>query len=238
MTLREFPNSLKLLIMEMMKAIVIGSTGLVGKQIVKKLLNLNSIDEVQVFARRSLNLSDPKLREEIVDFDKISEWGHKIRGNILFSAVGTTLRAAGSKEAQFKIDYTYQLETAKAAARNGVECFVLISTINANPRSPFFYLRMKGQLEEAVKELPFQSINLLRPGPLTGPRERIRWGEVFSTSIIEIVKKFVKLNIEPIDSEKVADAAILSGLKQERGIQIINPKEILESRSQKLLKQY
>lgn len=221
-----------------MKAIVIGSTGLVGRQIVKKLLKLKTIDEVQVFARRSLGISDPKLNEEIVDFEKVSEWGHKVRGNILFSAIGTTMRAAGSKEAQFKIDYSYQLEVARAAARNGVESYVLISTINANSRSPFFYLRMKGQLEDAVKELPFMSINLLRPGPLTGPRERIRWGEIFSTSMIGIAKKFVKLNIEPIDSEKVAETAILSGLKQERGIQIINPTEILESRSQKLLKQY
>ena len=219
-----------------MRAIIIGSTGLVGKQIVTKLLKLNSITGVLVFARRSLEISDPKLKEEIVDFDKIHEWGHKVRGDILFSTIGTTLRAAHSKEAQFKVDYHYQLEVAKAASKNGVDSYVLISTVNANPKSSFFYLRMKGQLEEAVKELPFMSINIIRPGPLTGTRERVRLSEIFSTTILGIITKIVKINIEPVDSERVADVAIVAGLKQERGINIIDPKEIFESRSGKFLK--
>lgn len=219
-----------------MRAIIIGSTGLVGKQIVNKLLKLNSITDVLVFARRSLEISDPKFKEEIVDFDQVHEWAHKVRGDILFSAIGTTLRSAHTKEAQFRVDYHYQLEVAKAAARNGVDSYVLISTVNANPKSPFFYLRMKGQLEEAIKTLPFNSINIVRPGPLTGIREKIRLSEVFSTTILGIITKIVKLNIEPVHSERVADVAIEAGLKQERGLHLIEPKEIFESRAGKFLR--
>lgn len=219
-----------------MRAIVIGSTGLVGKQIVRKLLKLNSISEVLVFARRSLEIADPKLKEEIVDFEKVSEWRHKIRGDVLFSAIGTTLRAAKSKEAQFKVDYTYQLDVAREAARNGVDSYVLISTVNANPESLFFYLKMKGQLEEVIKDLSFMSISIVRPGPLTGARERIRLSEIFSTTMLEWITKIVKLDIEPVDSERVADVAIMAGLKQERGIKTIEPKEIFESKSAKFLK--
>lgn len=211
----------------LMKAIVIGSTGLVGRHIVQKLLNLDSVSEVQVFARRSLNQSHPKLTEEIVDFERISEWQDKINGDILYSAFGTTLRAAHSKEKQFHIDHDYQLNVAKAAMQNGVKAFVLISTVNANPDSSFFYLRMKGQIEEEVKKLPFLSISILRPGPLTGTREKPRFSEIFSTTILDLLSKLVKLKIEPVDSSVVADVAVQAGIKSEKGMRIISPQEIL-----------
>ena len=134
------------------------------------------------------------------------------------------------------MDYTYQYEVAREAARNGVDSYVLISTINANPDSSFFYLKMKGQLEEAVKVLPFSSISILRPGPLTGARERIRLSEIFSTTLLEIITKFVKLDIEPVDSQRVAEVAIMAGLKQARGVKIYLPKEIIESRPGRFLK--
>ena len=212
-----------------MKAIVIGSTGLVGRQIVQKLLALDTVSEVLVFARRSLNQNHPKLTEVIVDFEKITEWQDKIQGDVLFSAFGTTLRAAQSKEKQFHIDHDYQLNVAKAALQNGVRTFVLISTVNANPDSAFFYLRMKGQIEEETKRLGFPSISILRPGPLTGAREKPRLSEIFSTTILDLLSKMVKLNIEPVDSAIVANVAVEAGTLPKEGIRIITPQEILAS---------
>jgi uncharacterized protein YbjT (DUF2867 family) len=206
-----------------MKAIVLGATGLVGSCLVKKLLQNKDVSKILVFTRRPLELQDPKLEQEIVDFDDMNSWAPKVQGDVLFSAFGTTLRAAGSKDVQYKIDYHYQLDVAKMAAQNGVSNYVLVSTINADPKSVFFYLRMKGELEEAVKELPFKSITILRPGPLRGKRERMRIGEVLSITFLELASKVVKMRIEPVPSEKVAQAALNWGMKDTPGIRIIGP---------------
>lgn len=105
----------------MKTAIVIGATGLVGNHITKKLLGDNRYEKVKVFVRRSLNLNHPKLEEHIVDFDKIESWKNHLTGDELYSALGTTIKKAGSKDFQYKIDFTYQYEAAKDASENGVK---------------------------------------------------------------------------------------------------------------------
>ena len=105
----------------MKTAIVIGATGLVGSLVTQKLLEDNRYDKVKVFVRRSLNINNPKLEEHIVDFDNIELWKNNLSGDELYSVLGTTIKKAGSKEAQYKIDFTYQYEIAKAASENGNE---------------------------------------------------------------------------------------------------------------------
>ena len=106
----------------------IGATGLVGNHITHKLINNDHYDKVKVFTRRSLQISNSKLEEHLVNFDNIESWKEDLKGDELYSALGTTLKKAGSKEAQYKIDFTYQYEIAKAASQNGVlkllACFI------------------------------------------------------------------------------------------------------------------
>ena len=116
----------------MKTAIVIGATGLVGSALTSQLLEHPEFSGVKVFVRRSTHLSHQKLREHIVDFDKIDDWKHLLQGDVLFSAMGTTLNKAGSKAAQYRIDYTYQYNVAAAAASNGVPAYVLISSAGAS----------------------------------------------------------------------------------------------------------
>ena len=111
----------------MKKAIVIGATGLIGKHLTKMLLDNPAYSTIKVFARKSSGINHPKLEEHIVNFDEIAKWKSNITGDELFSAMGTTIKKAGSKEAQFKIDVTYQYECAKAAAENGVKSYFLVS---------------------------------------------------------------------------------------------------------------
>ena len=111
----------------MKTAIVIGATGLVGKLITQKPLEDNHYEKVKVFVRRSLNINNHKIEEHIVDFDKI-EFGKIIyQGDELYSALGTTIKKAGGKKHEYKIDFTYQYETAKAASENGVKNIYLFS---------------------------------------------------------------------------------------------------------------
>src|SRR5687767_13921512 len=122
-------------------AIVIGATGLVGTALVKQLIEDDRFDRIKILGRRSSGVQHPKIEEHVIDFDQPKSWSHFVKGDVLFSALGTTLRTAGSKEAQYKIDHNYQYEVAKAAAANGVPVYVLVSAAMADPRSRIFYSR-------------------------------------------------------------------------------------------------
>jgi hypothetical protein len=123
----------------------------------------------------------------VVDFDNIQSWGHLIKGDILYSALGTTLREAGSSTQQFKIDNSYQYEVAKAASDNGVGTYILVSSYGANAKSAIFYSRMKGQLDDAVQQLAFSKIHIFRPGILGRQNTRLRPVEKISIGIINFL---------------------------------------------------
>lgn len=134
-----------------MKAIVIGATGAVGKDLVEQLLADESVEQVHIFVRRDPQLGTPtKLVTHVVDFNQPQAWQHLVQGDVLFSCMGTTLKAAGSQAAQYTVDYTYQFNFAEAAARNQVPALVLLSAAKANAQSRLFYMRIKGELEVAV----------------------------------------------------------------------------------------
>ncbi len=214
-----------------MKAIIIGATGLVGNHILLRLLDMEDIEQVLIFVRRSSGILHPKLIERVVDFERIDKWHGEIRGEVLFSALGTTLKAAGSKAAQYHVDYDYQLQVAQAAAKNGVMRYVLISSVNADAKSAFFYLKMKGELEEAVKILNFKSISILRPGPLKGMRSKNRISEVISVKLIELMPKIlVTSSMRPVSAEKVAIKSIICGLNSSAGLHFIEPEMILREK--------
>ncbi len=208
-----------------MKAIVVGATGLVGRSIITQLILKPEVTEVKVFARRSTGIQNPKLTENIVDFEKLNEWKSEVQGDVLFSALGTTLKAVGSKEAQFRIDHDYQLMVALAAISNGVSTFVLISSINASSDSSFFYLKMKGELEDKIRTLPFKSVSILRPGPLKGHREQARPMELLSTAILSRLP--LGSGMRPVEGDQVAKVAINCGIHAKDGIEVLEAKAIL-----------
>jgi uncharacterized protein YbjT (DUF2867 family) len=210
-------------------AIVIGATGLIGKHITKLLLDNPVYSKVKVFVRRSLNISNPKLEEHIVNFDEIDKWKTKIIGDELFSAMGTTIRKAKSTSIQYKVDVTYQYEVAKAAAEYGVSSYFLVSSSGANAKSKLFYMRIKGELDEKVKQLSFNKIRIFRPSLLLGERPEKRFGEKAAENILKIVVPifpFLK-NQRPIEGEKVARAMILSANEDDKArIKILEPLKI------------
>ncbi len=203
----------------MKTAIVIGATGLVGSNLVELLLRDTRFERVRVFARKSTGLKNNKLEEHIVSFDDTESWKRKLTGDVLYSAMGTTLKVAGSKDAQYKIDYTYQYNVAKAAAANNVPEYVLVSSAGSNPDAKIFYSRMKGELERDVKKLPFETIHIIRPGMLGSGRKENRKGEQIGISLMNAISIIPGLGgLKPIAGREVAQAMINATFKQKVGI--------------------
>lgn len=112
-----------------MKALVIGATGAVGRDLVSELLQHDCWEDIHIFARRSCGLRDSRIKEHIIDFENPKAWEGLVKGDVLFSALGTSRKQAGSKDAQWRVDYDYQYEFARAARRNGVRELVLVSSL-------------------------------------------------------------------------------------------------------------
>jgi uncharacterized protein YbjT (DUF2867 family) len=213
----------------MKTAIVIGATGMVGKHLVHALLVDSRFSKVQVFGRRSLGITNSKLEERLIDFDKPDLYKGFVKGDILFSTLGTTLKQAGSKPAQYKIDHTYQLQFAEAAAYNEVPVYVLVSSTSASPNSRIFYSRMKGELERDVKKLPFKSINILQPSLLVGVREQHRFGEGFGFHVLQLLNSVgLFKKYRAIHGQTVAKAMINAGIAAANGVQVFTLDQIFK----------
>ena len=191
-----------------MKALVIGATGAVGKDLVKMLLEDDAFESVDVFVRRPVDVECPKLTVHVVDFDQPGTWRHILSGDVLFSCLGTTIKAAGSQEAQWKVDYTYQYETAKMARENGVKTYVLVSSVGASSRSKIFYPRMKGQLEDDVKKLGFPGCFILQPPSLIR-KGSDRFGEKAGVAVLKVLNAIGLMKAyRPMPTESVAEAMV------------------------------
>jgi uncharacterized protein YbjT (DUF2867 family) len=176
--------------MKKLDALVIGATGATGQEIVSQLLENDSFNSVSIFVRKEPNITHSELKTYAIDFSKLEEYKELIKGDVLFSCLGTTLRDAGSKEKQYLVDYTYQYEFAKIASDNGVPFYSLVSSTGANENSPFFYPKVKGKLEEAVKKLPFKTIQIFQPPTLIRQKNLIRLGEKIGIKIFGFLNSF------------------------------------------------
>jgi uncharacterized protein YbjT (DUF2867 family) len=213
----------------MKTALLIGATGLVGSALLDLLLHDSRFEKVKVFVRRSTGKSNAKLEEYQVDFDALSSWKEFLKGDVLFSALGTTLKKAGSKEAQYKIDYTYQFEVAKAAAENGVPLLVLVSSAGASPQSKLFYSRIKGELEAAVQTFSFSHIHILQPGILKGDREEFRLGERIGVGLLTLFGTVPGLQkYRPVPAATVAQAMRNAAFRQQQKIECWTLERVFE----------
>lgn len=206
---------------------VIGATGLVGEQLVLQLLGHPEFEKVVVFGRRKSGLNHSKLVEELIDFDRPESWAALVKGDVLFSTLGTTIKTAKTKENQFRVDFTYQYEFAKAASQNGVTTYVLVSSLGADSKSSVFYSRMKGELDEAVSRLPFQKTIIVRPSILDGNRKEKRPAEKVSLAIMGALSKVILKKYRPTPVDLLASQMIRLSLEEKSGYQIIEASEII-----------
>ena len=208
-------------------ALIIGATGATGSELVKQLLENESYGSVHIFVRRAVEISHPKLQVHIVDFNQLDSWKDKLQGDVLFSALGTTRRAAGSKDVQYQIDYTYQHDVAEAASQNGVSTLLLVSSTGSNAKSPFFYPKTKGKLEEAVSKMDFKQVHIFQP-PILDRGAFARKNEKTGIKIINFLNKLCILRSQkPLPVDFLAEQMIkVAEQTSPQKVHSYNPKEI------------
>ena len=213
-----------------MKAIVIGATGATGRELIKKLLQNSVIKHILVFTRKKLDVSSPKLDVHVINFAEIDKYRNIINGDILFSALGTTLKDAKSKRKQFEVDYTYQYNLAKISSENNVKTLSLVSSSGANENSLFFYPKIKGLLESSVKQLNFENIQIYQPPFLIRQSDVMRSNEKIGIFIFKALNSIGILNsLRPLTVAKLADKMVNESLKKHpQRVMVFENKDIID----------
>ena len=193
-----------------MKAIVIGATGLVGNLILKELLNDNDFSEVRIFVRKPTGIINPKLKEIITPMTDINTLSSEIHGDVLFNALGTTIKKAGSQEEQQRIDRDLPVAFAKIASENGVKIMLNVSSVGANLNGGF-YLKTKAEMENGTGKFFPQSVFHFRPGFLVGDRKEFRLVEKIASGVMKVIDPILtgssqKYRSMPVD--KLAKAMV------------------------------
>ena len=200
-----------------MKGLIIGATGATGKDLLAKLLEDEAYSEIHSFVRKPLALTYPKLHAHVVNFETPEAWADLLHGDVAFSCLGTTLAAAGSKEAQWRVDYDYQYAFAERCKNNGVPTFVLVSGAGAKAQSKLFYNRMKGALEEAVKKLNFPRLLIFQPSVLIRSNND-RGGENLSVKTINFLNKLgILKRYRPMPTEILAEKMLSAVYNSPKG---------------------
>ena len=200
-----------------MKGLIIGATGATGKDLLAKLLEDEAFSEIHSFVRKPMSISHPKLHAHVVDFDTPEAWADLLYGDVAFSCLGTTLAVAGSKDAQWRVDYDYQYAFAQHCKNNGVPTFVLVSAAGAKAQSKLFYNHMKGALEEAVKKLNFPRLLIFQPSVLIRSNSD-RSGENFTVKAFKFLNKLgILKRYRPMPTEILAEKMLSAVYNSPKG---------------------
>jgi uncharacterized protein YbjT (DUF2867 family) len=207
-------------------ALLLGATGLVGRELLDLLLHDDAFERVRVIARRSTGVNSPKLDEHLFELDAMEQQADLFAVDAIFCALGTTIRTAGSQERFREIDYGYPLAAARLGIARGASHYLLVSSIGANPRSRAFYTRVKGELERDLLQLGYPRTTIVRPSLLLGERSEYRFGERLFARLGWLMPPAYK----PVHVRDVARALVNAASSQTQPVRIIESREIDRSR--------
>lgn len=205
----------------MSTALIAGSTGLVGGHLLRLLIDNTAYDKIISIGRREVDIQHPKLEQYITDFRELDKIN--IKADVVFCCLGTTINKAGSKEVFKQVDFEYPRLLADYALNKGAKAFHLISSMGADANSPIFYNKVKGEIENEIRTMPFNHAAMYRPSMLLGKRSEKRMLESISLAALNTLKfLFVGplKNYKVIESEKVAKFMIQSSLENKEGVLI------------------
>ncbi len=211
-------------------ALVAGATGLIGSKIVHLLSEDDYYDEIIILLRKVDPLSNlPRVRGIIIDFQNLNEGLKSINPTDVFCCLGTTMKKAGNKEAFKLVDYKYPKELADVTHKNNAKTFLVVSSLGARSNSLFFYNRVKGEVEEALKKIGFQSLYIFRPSLLLGERQEKRLGEDVAKKMYAMLDKIFVGPLKKysgIEASQVALSMMRMAKSDKPGIVVLESDEI------------
>ena len=201
-------------------ALIVGATGLVGRELVSLLLDDGYYEEIIIAGRRSIGIKDDRLKEVIFEIDEFDQNKSQISATHYYCCIGTTMKHAGSKDAFLKVDHDYPIELAQHAKTDPkFKKFVLVSSYGANADSGIFYNHVKGQTEEDLKKLGLNRLLIFQPSLLLGKRDDFRFFEEAAKTVSSILTFFIigtRLRFWAIEGSDVAKAMLFAAKKKNK----------------------
>jgi len=210
----------------MKTAVLAGATGLIGNQLLSKLLASSRYDKVVAMTRRPLSMDHPYLKSIISDFQDLDAVFAGIKPDDVFCCLGTTMAKAGSKEKFCQVDFEYPYALAKTTLALGAKQYLLVSALGADKKSKIFYNKVKGEVESAICHLDFHCVHIFRPSLLLGARSEKRSGENIAKALYKTFGFLIPEKFKAIEGGKVAEAMLTFASADERGIFIHESKEM------------
>lgn len=201
-------------------ALILGASGLVGGHLLERLLAEPRYRSVTTIGRRRLKRSHEKLRNLVVDFDRLEDSAELFAVDDIFCCLGTTIRKAGGQERFLEIDVEYPATAAALGAGRGAEQFLVVSSLGADADSRVFYNRAKGEMEARVRQTPIRAVWILRPSLLLGERAELRVGERIAEVVMLPVAPLLVgplRKYRPIPATDVAEAMLQLALSDATG---------------------
>ena len=187
-------------------ALVIGGSGLVGKEVISELIASDKYTEVIALTRKPLDWAHPKLSSVVFDFDHPDDAA--VCADDIFCCLGTTMKKAGSKDAFYRVDYTYPVEIAQLGFQNGAKRFAIVTAMGSDSKSIFYYNRVKGDVETTLKNIGFEALLIFRPSLLLGKRSESRVGEQIGEALSKLLRPLIPSKYRAIEAYKVAKAMV------------------------------
>jgi uncharacterized protein YbjT (DUF2867 family) len=216
--------------MNVRTASIIGVTGLIGGYLYEFLKADKSFETIRLIVRRPVPKDDPRTEIKLVDFNDTESLRLAIDGSdVVFCTIGTTQKKVkGDKAAYRKVDYDITVNAAKFCKLTGCETFVFVSSVGANSKSNNFYLKLKGEVEEAVKAVGLKSVHIMQPSVLLGDRKEFRLGEKISKGIMSAFSFLIPSKYKPVHGSNVAKAMLRSLKKKTESVFTYEYKDMRE----------
>jgi uncharacterized protein YbjT (DUF2867 family) len=192
----------------MKTAIIAGSTGLIGSELLTMLLSSPRYERVIALTRKPLAIRSDKLTVINTDLDTIHDHKNELIGDDVYCCLGTTMAKAGSKEKFYAVDYQYPLELAKITKANGAKQFLIVTALGADKKSMIFYNRVKGEIEASLREMGFEALHIFRPSLLLGDRKESRKVEKLGMALFTTFDFLIPRKYKAIGAFDVARAML------------------------------
>jgi uncharacterized protein YbjT (DUF2867 family) len=205
---------------------LVGATGLIGGAVLRQAQGDDRVTRIVAPTRRQLP-PHPKLENPLVDFEHLPADAPWWAVDGVVCALGTTIRKAGSQEAFRRVDHDYPLAVARLARQHGARAFALNSATGADPRSRFFYNRVKGEVEEALRGVGFPSLTIVRPALIGGDREEFRPAEFVAMKILRLAEPLLPRRYRVVPHERIASVLLEAAVTAQPGEHIIESDAIV-----------